>query len=116
MTLNSILLWRSKRKDRSSKNKVSGGDQFAKAELDADGSQKPDCRMRELAGDMAHELRGETNDNEVWELPGDLAHELGIGRHENGVEELPGEMTYELGVSRHGNGVAELPGDSIQAG
>lgn len=91
MILPSILLWRSKRKNRISKEKVSGGNKFAKAELDADEPQKSDYRMRELPGDMVHELKGETNDNVVWELSGDMAHESGVGRHGNRVEELPGD-------------------------
>lgn len=76
--------------------KASAGDQFAKAELDADEPQRPDCRVRELPGDMAHELSGERNENEVWELPGDMAHELRGETNENEVRDLPGDMTHVL--------------------
>ena len=98
MILPSIFLWRSRRKDRVSKHKAEStpDDQFAKAELDADESQQPDFRARELPGDMAHELTGNENGDEVWELPGDMAHEL-TGENRNGI-----------GV---GIGIGELSGD-----
>lgn len=61
--------------------------------------------MRELPGDMAHELRGREIDNEVWELSGDMIHELRSGEIEIDWLELPGDMAPELGDHRqHGNG------------
>lgn len=107
-----MLLWRSKRKNRISKKKTSEESQFAKAEMDADESQRPDYRMRELPKDMAHELRGETNDNELWKLAEDTIHEMRIENWQgNGVEELPKDITYEMSGGRDGNGVEELPGN-----
>lgn len=108
MILPSILLWRSKRKDRISREKTNGEEKFVKAELDADEPQRPDRRVRELPGDMAHELRSESNENEVWELPGDTAHELGGVRHVNGIVEIPGDFAYELRSDRDRNGVRKM--------
>lgn len=93
MILLSILLWRSKRKNRIFKKQANA---FAKTELDAEESQRPNRTVRELPGDMAHELGGEENDNEVWELPGDMTYELRGGENEIDRPELPGDMAYEL--------------------
>lgn len=90
-----MFFWRRKRRNRISKEHASARNhQFAKTELDANESQRPDGRVRELSGDMAaHELGGEKRDNNnvMWELPGNMKmtheHELegggggGGGRH-----------------------------------
>lgn len=105
LILPSILLWRSKRKNRRSRKKATStpDDRFAKAELDADESQRSDHRTRELPGDLAHELPGNSEEgNETWELPGDMAFELTGGGDAHEIEaktaarELPGDMTYDL--------------------
>ena len=117
MILPSIFLWRSKRKNRISRKKEKKSEEniFAKAEMDANEPQMPDYRMREMPGDMAHELSGDSDQNEMWELPGDMVcHELEIDRHGNEAEELPGDMAHhELEIDRHGNEAEELPGDMI---
>ena len=40
-----------------------------KSELDANEPQRPDCRVRELPRDMAHELAAGRDGNWIWELP-----------------------------------------------
>lgn len=85
MIILSTLLWRSERKKRIWKKKAENtrDSRFAKAELDAIQSQRPDNRARELPGDMAHELTEHGDGNEILELPGDTAHELGGENNEH---------------------------------
>ena len=75
---------------------MSARSQLAKAELDAEDSQRPDHRVRELPGDMAHELSGREND-EVWESSSDMVHEVRGGQDRYDRPELLGDMAYELG-------------------
>ena len=123
MILPSVLLWRIKRKHRISQTKKTASqsdDQFTKAELDAEESQRSDLRRRELPGDLAHELAGDREEgNETWDQespaapppppptwpypPPNLVHELTGDRdaHEAeadtaGLGELPGDMAYNL--------------------
>lgn len=99
MTFSFILLWRSKRKIRISKTKSANisDDQFAKAELDAEESQKSDHRPRELPGDMAHELAEDSGCGETWELPeNNIVHELAKNTTKNAACELPGDSAHEL--------------------
>lgn len=112
MMIPSFLLWRSKRKNRFSKEKASVQDQITKAEMDADESQRPDYRARELSGDMAHELRGEKDANNRWELLGDEAHELRGEDDANEMWELPGDEAHELRGEHHVHDGCELPGDT----
>lgn len=102
MILLSILLWRSKRRHRISKKKPASirDNQFAKAELDAVDTQRPDQRARELSGDMAHELAGGSERNEIWELPENTVQELADHKDtyedEARLGELSKDIAYEL--------------------
>lgn len=49
--------------------KMTKNNSFIKGELDANETQKPDRRVQELSGDMAHELEGDRDRNGGWELP-----------------------------------------------
>lgn len=79
------------RKKRISKQKTKDKQNpFGKSELDANEPQKPDLRVWELPGDMAHELEGDRdrngNENGIWELEGDSDRDRDRDRNnESGV-------------------------------